>query len=106
MGRANKLEILLTGGESGQVFCFETPTINTTLQHWAAYRQNIRNTGSWFGLRQSKSFRMIPQNLQMDQVLCREDIRFKIYNPNSVENPVRLLRTDVPGEHQPVSLMP
>ncbi len=47
------LEMLITGGESGFLFCLGTPAATNTVSHWKSYRGDARNSGSWFGLRQN-----------------------------------------------------
>ncbi|MCA9734059.1 MAG: DUF4091 domain-containing protein [Deferribacteres bacterium] len=81
-GNSRKLEMAITGGEAGLTFCFETPANKSTLQQWPTYRGDIRNTGSWFGLRQSAALRMIPRNLRWNQIFSGSKIKFDISNPN------------------------
>ncbi|MBI3849458.1 MAG: VCBS repeat-containing protein [Verrucomicrobia bacterium] len=47
------LEMLITGGESGIAFCLGTSAATNAVAHWKSYRGDVRNSGSWFGLRQS-----------------------------------------------------
>ncbi len=45
------LEMLITGGELGNLFCLGTPAATNAVAHWKSYRGDARNSGSWVGLR-------------------------------------------------------
>jgi len=75
------LEMVFTGGESGRIFCFSTAASKNTRIAWPAYRGNINNTASWFGLTSSQKLTMIPRNLNWNQIYCGEKIKFDIKNP-------------------------
>ena len=87
--KRSRLEFAITGGESGQVFCFGSPAYSRTKIAWPAYRANSQNTGSWFGLSQSKTLRMIPQNLAWDRLLVGQPVRFSVWNPNPAREPLK-----------------
>jgi len=57
------LAVLITGGESGFLFCLGTPAVTNAVAHWKSYRGDARNSGSWFGLRQSVAQTSKPANL-------------------------------------------
>ncbi len=80
-GSVDDLEFALTGGEAGMAYCFGTPASNKTIRHWSSYRGDIRNTGSWFGLKQSNQLRMVPQNLEWDRLFVGEPVIFNVINP-------------------------
>lgn len=82
------LEMLITGGESGITFCFGTPAAKNTLAHWKSYRGDARNSGSWFGLRQSVATQMSPVNLNADEMFTGQSLRLAIQNPQPGEQPV------------------
>lgn len=82
------LEFAVTGGESGQIFCFGTEAPVDALSHWRTYRGNNRLTGAWFGLVSSQKVRMIPENLNWNQILTGEDITFRIDRPLPDNNPL------------------
>ncbi len=46
-------EMVITGGESGRIYCFGTGVSLTDPRRrpWVAYRQNAAKTGAWFGIR-------------------------------------------------------
>jgi len=74
------LEMLITGGESGVLFCLGTSVSANALTHWKCYRGDGRNTGSWFGLRRSEIAQIAPANLTQDEIIAGDDLRFIIHN--------------------------
>ncbi len=82
------LEMLVTGGESGITFCFGTSAATNAVAHWKSYRGDARNSGSWFGLRQSVAIQMLPVNLNADEMLTGQSLRFSIQNPQPGEQPL------------------
>jgi len=89
------LEMLITGGESGRVFCFGTKAPVDTLAQWTAYRGNEHKTGTWFGLASETVLRMSPENLASDQVLSGESVRFHVVNPAPGDEPIKASATCV-----------
>lgn len=81
-GNMDKLDLIITGGEAGLTYCFETPVTKNPKMQWSNYRCNIQNTGSWFGLTKSDGLRMVPQNLAWNKLYIGDRIQFNIYNPN------------------------
>ncbi|MEK7685281.1 MAG: PQQ-binding-like beta-propeller repeat protein [Verrucomicrobiota bacterium] len=79
------LEMLITGGESGIAFCLGTPAATSAVAHWKSYRGDVRNSGSWFGLRQGAAIHMSPVNLNADEMLTGQSLRFAIRNPQPGE---------------------
>ena len=88
-GNPDKLDMILTGGESGTAYCFETPVTQNPKMQWSNYRCNIQNTGSWFGLTKSDDLRMVPQNLSWNRLFIGEKIQFTIYNPKPGAKPLK-----------------
>jgi len=88
-GNSDKLEMILTGGEAGLAYCFETPVTKNPKMQWSDYRCNIQNTGSWFGLTKSDELRMVPQNLSWNKLFTGEKILFNICNPKPGANPLK-----------------
>jgi chitin disaccharide deacetylase len=88
-GDNDKLDLVLTGGESGMVYCFQTPILKNPKLQWTNYRANIHNTGAWFGLTRSDELRMVPQNLAWDKILNGEKIQFNITNPKPTGDPLK-----------------
>ena len=82
------LEMLITGGESGFLFCLGTPAATNAVAHWKSYRGDARNSGSWFGLRQSVTVQMSPANLTADEMLTGQNLRFVIQNPKPGAKPL------------------
>lgn len=82
------LEMMITGGESGFLFCLGTPAPTNTVAHWKSYRGDARNSGSWFGLRQTATFQMSPANLTADEVLAGQHLRFVIQNSKAGTHPL------------------
>ncbi|MFH1742443.1 MAG: PQQ-binding-like beta-propeller repeat protein [bacterium] len=83
------LEMLITGGEAGNTFCFGTQAPVDTLAQWPVYRCNPAMTGSWFGLTRTEAVRMIPDNLSWNRIFTGEDIRFIIHNPDPDKTPLK-----------------
>lgn len=86
---SEKLELYLTGGESGMTYCFETPAIKNPVIQWSNYRGDIQNSGSWFGLTKSDKLSMVPQNLEWNKILTGERIQFNINNPKPGSEPLK-----------------
>jgi len=82
------LEMLITGGELGNLFCLGTPAATNAVAHWKSYRGDARNSGSWFGLRQSVAVQMSPANLNADEMLTGQSLRFAIQNPKPGAQPL------------------
>ena len=82
------LEMLITGGESGIAFCLRTPAATNAIAQWRYYRCDARNSGSWFGLRQSGAVRISPVNLAADEVLTGQSLRFVVENPQTERHPL------------------
>lgn len=75
------LEFAVTGGESGQMFCFGLPAPVDTAAPWRTYRGDNRLTGAWFGLASSETVLMTPENLSWDSLVTGSDVTFRIVNP-------------------------
>ncbi len=106
------LEMLITGGESGIAFCLGTQAATNAVAHWKSYRGDARNSGSWFGLRQSVAIQMSPANLNADEMLTGQSLRFAMQNPKPGARPLtatavcvrpdggrQMATTTVLGEH-------
>lgn len=76
------LEFAVTGGESGQIFCFGTGATPDSPAPWRTYRGDNRMTGAWFGLASHDTLQMTPENLGWDQLASGEEISFRIVNPS------------------------
>ncbi|MFV2067127.1 MAG: PQQ-binding-like beta-propeller repeat protein, partial [Pirellulales bacterium] len=82
------LEMVLTGGESGKVFCLATRATAAGPAQWTAYRGDARKSGSWFGLRQTAAAGMTPRNLAWDKLLAGDAVRFRVENPQGSPAPL------------------
>jgi len=76
------LEFAVTGGESGRLFCFGSSAPVDAPPQWGTWGGDNRLTGAWFGLGDSKAIRMVPENLNWDQLLVGEDVSFRIGRPD------------------------
>ena len=83
------LEFAVTGGESGQIFCFGTPAPTDTPAQWRTYRCGNRMTGAWFGLTSSDETRMTPENLSWDRLLTGGAVAFCVVCPNPDDRPLK-----------------
>ena len=83
------LELAVTGGESGLVFCLGTPAPVDASAEWRTYRGDNRMTGAWLGQDASDEVRMTPENLGWDQILTGGDVAFRIADPNPGDEPLR-----------------
>jgi outer membrane protein assembly factor BamB len=101
-GSAQDLEMVITGGETGQIFCFATPASITAKQPWPLYRGNALNTGAWLNVAKPNAVTMTPQNLLAEQIVSGECIRFSINNPKPGQKPFRASATCISpaGEQQ------
>ena len=75
------LEFAVTGGESGQIFCFGTGAPVDSLAQWRTYRRDNRLTGAWFGLVSSDAIRVTPEDLNWDQLFTGDAVTFRVVNP-------------------------
>jgi outer membrane protein assembly factor BamB len=83
------IEFAVTGGESGQVFCFGTPAPVKTTAQWRTYRSDNRLSGAWLGLSRADERRMSPVNLSWDQIYTGDSVEFQVTNPNPGDAPLR-----------------
>lgn len=83
---APELEMAITGGESGRVFCLSTRAKTDALTNWTAYRGNEQKTGTWFAPPVAEAVQMLPTNLSADCITAQTDIRFTISSPASSTN--------------------
>ncbi|MBI4559183.1 MAG: PQQ-binding-like beta-propeller repeat protein [Candidatus Hydrogenedentes bacterium] len=83
------LQMVLTGGESGIVFCFGTPMpANATIQ-WRQYRYDATNRGAWLNLRQAGAALMTAINLTPEEIYTGDMVRFGIKGLNVEKDPHR-----------------
>ncbi len=77
------LEMAITGGEGGLIYCLSIPALSTTPTHWQTYRGDNRLTAAWFGLAGTNTILMVPENLNWDQIFTGTEISFRVKNPGS-----------------------
>ena len=95
------LEMVITGGEAGLVYCFGTSAPNDACAAWTAYRGDEHKSGAWMGTAQKSATgdtaqtaepspatpqspdRMAPVNLSADQLFSGDSVRFAIANPGN-----------------------
>jgi len=75
------LEMAITGGEGGLIYCLGLPAQTVLTSPWDTYRGDNRLTAAWFGLAQSDKITMYPENLNWDQIYTGTDIVFHVVNP-------------------------
>ncbi len=76
------IEMVITGGESGRIYCFQTSLRSTDRAEWTAYRGSERKTGAWSGLQRPGGCRMLPVGLDPDRLLSSTRLHFRIENPS------------------------
>ncbi len=81
------LEMVITGGEAGILYCFSTAATPPYKTKWTAYRGNAAKTGAWLELQTHPQSTMQPVNLQWDRVYLDEPIRFHIVITEKHEQP-------------------
>ncbi len=77
------LEMAITGGEGGLIYCLGIPALTTVPAQWQTYRGDNRMTAAWFGLSGSEMIQMFPENLNWDQIFTGTEIFFRVENPNA-----------------------
>lgn len=92
-GSSQNLEMVINGGETGQVFCFATPAAAAAHRPWPMYRGDPRNSAAWLSPSQADGVTMMPQNLDPSQLVSGESIRFAIQNPQPGKSPCRAVAT-------------
>lgn len=80
------LEMAITGGESGLVYCFKTTATANAKRQWVTSggsntRANFKN-----GLTSNIQLSMIPLHLNWNEVYLGEDICFDVYNPETTND--------------------
>jgi outer membrane protein assembly factor BamB len=76
------LQMVITGGESGKVFCFSTPAradAPAAAHPWISYRGGNRKSGSWSGLAASDSDSMAPAGDPWDSLATGDPVRFRVH---------------------------
>lgn len=92
------LELVVTGGESGQVFCFGTPAAcdaPPSARPWISYRGDNHKSGAWLGLAQSREARMLPRDASWNHLASGDPIVFTIRVPETKDLPLKATATCV-----------
>ncbi|MEI7828341.1 MAG: PQQ-binding-like beta-propeller repeat protein [Prolixibacteraceae bacterium] len=79
------LEMVLTGGESGLVYCFKTTAQTGAKNHWITSGGNNAKNNFWSGLTSRNQLRMVPIKLTWNELFLGEDICFDVFNPIPAE---------------------
>jgi len=84
--KSGGLEMVLTGGESGLVYCFKTSSPLGTKKQWitAGGSETKRNFSSC--LTSKSQLSMIPLHLNWNELYLGEDICFDVFNPNTTDD--------------------
>jgi outer membrane protein assembly factor BamB len=77
------LEMAITGGEGGMIYCLGLPAPKMTVTPWYTYRGDNHLTAAWFGLANLNKILMVPENLNWDQIFTGTEISFRVENPGS-----------------------
>jgi outer membrane protein assembly factor BamB len=77
------LEMAITGGEGGLIYCLGIPAPAQAQIQWSTYRGDNHLTAAWFGLAASDKIQMVPENLSWDQIYTGTEILFRIKNPGT-----------------------
>jgi outer membrane protein assembly factor BamB len=116
---SGRLEMVIAGGESGKVFCFETPALASQppSEHpWISYRGNSRKTGAWDGLTglslpltystprkvevtRTSQARMSPKGVVWSDLVAGDPIVFAIDAPAATHFPLRAYVQCVRPDH-------
>jgi outer membrane protein assembly factor BamB len=74
------LEFVLTGGESGKVFCMSSAVLSADPNGWTAYRGNEQKTASWLPVPKAEGVEMTAKDLESNKLLASSNIEFLIQN--------------------------
>jgi outer membrane protein assembly factor BamB len=83
------LELVVSGGDQGLLFCFATPAPRDAVVQWGGFRRDLTMAGSWPGLAKSVPVSMTPENLAWDKLLTGQGARFRITNAEPQAAPLR-----------------
>ena len=75
------LDMVVTGGTVGKVFCFSLPTPADALVQWGGYRGTPEMTGAWAGLAAQGGAGMVPVDLAWSKLLMGRPVTFAITRP-------------------------
>lgn len=87
--RSPGLEMVVCGGDSGNLFCFATPAPADAAVQWGAFRRDLTMAGSWPGLAHSVAATMWPESLAWNTVLTAAGVRFMVANASPQAGPLR-----------------
>ncbi len=84
------MEMAISGGESGLVYCFKTSAPINTSKQWITYGGNQSKQNFWTGLTSKSQLSMVPSHLTWNELYLGEDICFDIYNPETTEELINI----------------
>ena len=99
------LEMAITGGESGLVYCFKTTAPANAKKQWVTSGGNDTRSNFKNGLMSNIQLSMVPLHLNWNEVYLGEDICFDIYNPETTVEliPVEASYIHPDGKYQSVT---
>jgi outer membrane protein assembly factor BamB len=83
------LAFAITGGDAGQMYCFDVPGRADAQVEWGAYRGDNNATGAVLRSAATEVIRMVPENIVWDSILTTDEITFRITNPTPGETPLQ-----------------
>ena len=86
------LEMVVTGGESGRVYCFGTPAAvdaSPSARPWISYRGDSRKSGAWLGLARPKGAAMFAKDASWSQLVAGEPLIFGVRVPEAKDLPLK-----------------
>lgn len=98
-------EMVITGGETGLVYCFRTSAPVNGKKQWATYGGSDTKQNYWNGLTSKSQLSMTPDHLQWNELYLGEDLCFHVYNPENTGNliSIEVSCTHPDGKYQSVT---
>jgi len=103
--KSGGLEMVLTGGESGLVYCFKTSSPLGTKKQWIAAGGSETKCNFSSCLTSKSQLSMIPLHLNWNELFLGEDICFDVFNPNTTDELISIEAscTHPDGKYQSVT---
>ena len=81
VSKATGLQMVVTGGMVGKLFCFSLPTPADAVVQWGNYRGTPQMTGAWAGLAAQGGASMVPVDLAWNKLLLGRPVTFAVTCP-------------------------
>lgn len=81
--KTSGLEMVITGGESGLVYCFKTTAPVNGKKQWITYGGSDTRCNYWNSLTSKSQLSIVPANLNWNELYLGEDVCFEIFNPEA-----------------------